>query len=189
MASRRRATSSRRSRPRKRSGSVLPELRLPEISPDLARSLLGLALLVLGAVTLIALILPGQGTLTNWWNGAVGPWFGSMRWMLPFLLIGAGWYLEWGGGQRPGSGWGATLLGIALTFISVLGMVEILHWNLFSRPVSGGNLGRFTSGVLVPLVSAPGAFVVLLALAAVGLLVGVGIRPAELTRQIGRAHV
>ena len=91
MASRRRTTSSRRSRTRKRSDSVLPELRLPEISPDLARSLLGLALLVLGAVTLIALILPGQGTLTNWWNGAVGPWFGSMRWMLPFLLIGAGW--------------------------------------------------------------------------------------------------
>ncbi len=183
MATRRR-TAARKPRTRRRSGPSLPSFALPAISPDLARSLLGLALLVLGAVTLIALILPGQGTLTNWWNGAVGPWFGSLRWMLPFLLIGGGWYLEWGGGQRPGSGWGATLVGIALTFVAFLGMVEVLSLHLFARPISGGGLGRFMAARFVPLLSGPGAFIVLLALAALGLLVGFNLRPRDLTRPV-----
>jgi hypothetical protein len=103
MASRRRP-SARRSRSRRGAGGLsLPSVELPSVGPEVARSLLGLTLLVLGAVTLIALLLPGQGTLTTWWNDTVGPWFGSMRWMLPFLLIGGGWYLEWGGGRSPAS--------------------------------------------------------------------------------------
>jgi S-DNA-T family DNA segregation ATPase FtsK/SpoIIIE len=149
-----------------------------------ARSILGLTLLVLGAVTLIALVLPGEGTLTNWWNDAVGPWFGSMRWMLPFLLIGGGWYLEWGGGQRPNSGWGATLVGLALTYVSALGIVEVLDLNLFGGPRSGGRLGRAMADLFVPLVSAPGALVVLLALGALGLLVAFNLRPSDLTRPL-----
>ena len=122
MASRRRPPA-RRSRSRRQTGLGIPSVELPSVGPEVARSLLGLTLLVLGAVTLIALVLPGQGTLTNWWNDAVGPWFGSMRWMLPLLLIGGGWYLEWGGGQRPNSGWTATLVGITLTYVSLLGIV------------------------------------------------------------------
>jgi hypothetical protein len=109
MATRRRP-STRRTRSRRRSG-VLPSLTLPSVSPEIARSLVGLILLVLGAVTLIALILQGEGALTEWWIGTVGPWFGSLRWLLPFLLLGAGWYLEWGPGRNPGSGWGRTLFG------------------------------------------------------------------------------
>ena len=73
--------------------------------------MVGIILLVLGVVTLIALILPGQGRLTDWWIGSVGPWFGSLRWLLPFLLLGGGWYIEWGPGDAPASGWGATILG------------------------------------------------------------------------------
>ena len=65
--------------------------------------MVGLTLLVLGAVTLIALLLQGGGTLTAWWIGRVGPWFGSLRWLLPFLLLGVGWYVEWGPGRRPAS--------------------------------------------------------------------------------------
>ena len=42
-------------------------------------------------MTLIALILPGEGALTSWWRDAFAPWFGTMRWLLPFLLLVAGW--------------------------------------------------------------------------------------------------
>ena len=79
--------------------------------PDVARSIVGIVLLVLGAVTLIALALPGQGALTDWWRDSIAPWFETGRWLLPFLLLGAGWYVEWGPGKRPGSGWGLTLVG------------------------------------------------------------------------------
>ena len=57
-------------------------------------------LLVLGAVTLIALMLPGQGALTDWWRNLAVPFFGTGRWLLPFVLLLSGWYLEWGPGKR-----------------------------------------------------------------------------------------
>jgi S-DNA-T family DNA segregation ATPase FtsK/SpoIIIE len=109
-----------------------------------------------------------------------------MRWVLPFLLIGGGWYLEWGGAKRPDSGWGATLVGIALTFVSLLGIVEILQWRLFGlrEPLSGGRLGDAMAGLFVPLVSGLGAFVVLTALGAIGLLIAFNLRPRDLTRPL-----
>src|SRR3970040_2483595 len=97
MASRRRGAP-RRSR--RRGGLRLPRITLPSVGPEVARSIVGIVLLVLGAVTLIALILPGQGRLTDWWIGSVGAWFGSLRWLLPFLLLGAGGDVEWGPGRR-----------------------------------------------------------------------------------------
>jgi hypothetical protein len=63
MATRRRSTPRRTSRSRKRT-SGLPSFNIPPINPEVARSLVGLVLLVLGAVTLIALVLQGQGALT-----------------------------------------------------------------------------------------------------------------------------
>ena len=39
-------------------------------------------------MTLIALILPGEGSLTDWWTDTFAPWFGTMRWLLPFFLLG-----------------------------------------------------------------------------------------------------
>ena len=173
MATRRRSTPRRTSRSRKRRGG-LPSFNLPPISPEVARSLVGLVLLVLGAVTLIALMLQGQGALTQWWIGTVGPWFGSLRWLLPFLLLVAGWYLEWGPGRRPSSGWGGTLLGTALAYVGVLGIVQVIG------VTSGGRIGRFFASILTPLVTAPGAVVILLALVVIGLMIGFNTRPRDL---------
>jgi len=100
VATRRRATRKTPARPsRARSATAGWSSRL---TPDVVRSIIGLSLLVLGAMTLIALILPGQGALTSWWTGLFAPWFGTMRWLLPFFLLIAGWWLEWGPGTRPG---------------------------------------------------------------------------------------
>jgi DNA segregation ATPase FtsK/SpoIIIE, S-DNA-T family len=171
MATRRRS-STRRTR-RKR-GSLLPTITLPSVSPEIARSLVGLVLLVLGAVTLIALVLQGQGALTNWWIGTVGPWFGSLRWLLPFLLLGAGWYLEWGPGRNPGSGWGRTLFGTAVAYIALIGVLQVIGGR------GGGHFGRFLASTLTPLFTAPGAVVILLALIAIGLMIGFNVRPSDL---------
>jgi len=132
------------------------------------RSILGLVLLVLGAMTLIALMPTGKGTLTSWWTDVFAPWFGTMRWLLPLFLLAAGWWLEWGPGRNPGSGWGITLLGLAITYAGVVGSAQVLG-------VSGGRVGRALASTLTDLVSAPGAFIVLIALSALGLVIGFGI--------------
>jgi DNA segregation ATPase FtsK/SpoIIIE, S-DNA-T family len=173
VATRRRSTPRRTSRSRKRS-SGLPSFNIPPINPEVARSLVGLVLLVLGAVTLIALVLQGQGALTQWWIGTVGPWFGSLRWLLPFLLLAAGWYLEWGPGRRPSSGWGGTLIGTALAYVGLLGIVQVVGIT------SGGRIGRFFASILTPLFTAPGAVVILLAVIAIGLMIGFNLRPRDI---------
>ena len=120
MATRRRPGSPRSNGRRRSAGPGRPSI---AVNPEVARSLVGLTLLVLGAVTLIALVLPGQGRLTDLWRDWIAPWFGAGRWVLPFLLMGAGWYVEWGPGSRPKSGWVAMLVGIAISFAGLLGLV------------------------------------------------------------------
>ncbi|HXI80072.1 MAG TPA: DNA translocase FtsK 4TM domain-containing protein [Verrucomicrobiae bacterium] len=159
----------------------MPSVGLPAVGPEVARSIFGIILLVLGAITLIALTIQGQGSLTTWWQRTVGPWFGTLRWMLPFLLLGAGWYIEWGPGKRPNSGWGATLLGLAITYTSLLGMIEILDLFMFGRARTGGIVGTVVATPLRALLSGPGAFVVLLALAVIGLLIAFNLRLREIT--------
>ncbi len=173
MATRRRPAPRRA---RRRSSVRLPRIALPAVGPEVARSIIGVILLVLGVVTLIALILPGQGRLTDWWIGSVGPWFGSLRWLLPFLLLGGGWYIEWGPGTRPASGWGATILGIIVAYLGILGAVQVTGlW-------SGGRLGRFFQDLLVSPLTRPGAFVLLIALAAVGFMLAFNLPLRELVK-------
>jgi S-DNA-T family DNA segregation ATPase FtsK/SpoIIIE len=162
----RRRTATRK--PATRSRSRRSSAWASRLTPDVVRSILGLALLVLGAMTLIALILPGEGTLTSWWTGAFAPWFGTMRWLLPFFLLAAGWWLEWGPGKRPGSGWGITVLGLVITYAGVVGAAQVLG-------VSGGRIGRALSALLGDLFSPIGALILLVGLGALGLVVGFGI--------------
>ena len=145
------------------------------ITPEVVRSIIGLVLLVLGAMTLIALMPRGegggQGTLTSWWTDVFAPWFGTMRWLLPFMLLLAGWWLEWGPGTRPGSGWGITLLGLSITYAGIVGAVQVI--GLFG--FTGGRVGRFLANTLTDLFSPAGAFVLCVALAILGVVIGFGI--------------
>jgi S-DNA-T family DNA segregation ATPase FtsK/SpoIIIE len=145
----------------------MPHLSLG-LSPAVGRSLVGLTLLVLGAILLIAIALQGQGKLTDAVRDIIAPYFGAGRFLLPFLLLAAGWYVEWGPGQAPGAPWGRTLLGLAIAFAGLLGLVQILA---FRGEFTGGHVGRFLAGLLTPLLTAPGAFVILLGMSLGGLLV------------------
>ena len=162
----------------------LPSVPVPTVPPEVARSIVGIVLLVLGAITLIALALPGQGALTDWWRNSIAPWFETGRWALPFLLLGAGWYVEWGPGKRLGSGWGSTLVGIAIAFVGFLGAFEILDPRFLGTERGGGRIGRFLQAVLEPLLTGPGAFVVLLAVVAIGLMLAFNLQLRELLRPV-----
>jgi S-DNA-T family DNA segregation ATPase FtsK/SpoIIIE len=174
VATRRRRTTRRKSPLR------LPKIGLPDVGRDVARSLVGITLLVLAAVTLIA-FLPGEGSVTTWFQKTVGPWFGSLRWMLPFLLLATGWYIEWGPGKAPGSGWGLTLLGVVVAYVGLLGAASVVA-PAGARGAGGGLVGTFMADGLSDLVTPLGAFVLLVALGIAGILIAFNLRLSDLLR-------
>jgi len=162
------------------------------VSPDVVRSLVGLVLLVLGAVILIGLVLPGRGALTDWIRDVIAPWFGTGRWLLPFLLIGAGVYVERAGGPR--SGWPRVLAGGALAYAAFLGLIALLAEAGVLEDRSGGRIGEALAGALSRLVTEPGAFIVLLVLLVAGIVIALDRpvrslleRPAAGVKSLGAA--
>ena len=179
VATRRRSTA--RSRPvarRVRGDRTRSTGSTARLTPDVVRSIIGLTLLVLGAMTLIALTLPGEGALTSWWTGVFAPWFGAMRWVAPFLLLLAGWWLEWGPGTRPGRAGGSPSSACSSPTPGSPGRPR--SW---ACPADAS--GASSRATLTDLFSAPGAFVLLVALAILGVIVGFGI-PLASARQAGR---
>ncbi len=140
--------------------------------------------MALGAITLIALILPGEGKLTDLWRDSIAPWFEAGRWLLPFLLLGGGWYVAAGPGKRPGSGWGMTLSGLALAYVAGLGAFEVLRLDIFEAERGGGRIGRFLASLLEPLLTGPGTFVLLLAVVGMGLMLAFNLQLRELLRPV-----
>ena len=170
------SSATRAARPPRAAGGTSPAI----FTPEVVRSIVGTAMMALGAITLIALILPGQGALTDWWRDSIAPWFETGRWLLPFLLLGGGWYVAGGPGRAPGSGWGMTLAGLAIAYIAALGAFEVLAIDLFDTERGGGRIGRFLAGTLQPLLTGPGTFVLLAAIAGLGLMLAFNLQLREL---------
>ncbi len=167
---RRSTGSSNRSRSKKPSTarSVARNFSLP---PHVARSLIGLFFLVLGATTVIALLFPQTGMLNRYVDSLLRPAFGQGAWLLAGLLIVAGMVIE----RPPVAGYGSmlTIIGGVLVFVAGLAMIHLL-WGHGASDASlrggGGLLGEWLSSALTALVSSLGAFVVLLGLIVAGLL-------------------
>ncbi|HUG30400.1 MAG TPA: DNA translocase FtsK [Candidatus Limnocylindria bacterium] len=173
----------RRQARRKRAPLRLPGFRLPDVGRDVARSLVGMAMLVIGAMTLIA-FLPGDGSVTTWFRDTVGPWFGTLRWLLPFLLLATGWYVEWGPGKSPGSGWGLTVVGVGVAYAGLLGAASVIVPALPPRGAGGGRAGTMFADFFVPLVTAPGAILLLLGIATAGALIAFNLRLRDVARPV-----
>jgi DNA segregation ATPase FtsK/SpoIIIE, S-DNA-T family len=177
----------RRRRQARKRGSILTPFGLPPISPEVSRSLFGITLLVLGAVTLLA-FLPGAGsaTLTQWFQRTVGPWFGVLRWLLPILLLMTGWYVEWGPGKAPGSGWGLTTAGVATAYAGLLGAASVILPAAPPKGAGGGFIGTFLARLFQPLIGSPATVVLLLAVGIVGLLLAFNLRLRDLMAPVMR---
>ena len=143
----------------------MPKVPSVGVSPAVARSLVGLVFLVLGAILMVAMLLPGEGRLTDYVRNSIVPFFGAARYLLPVVLLIAGWYLEWGPGRHPGAPWGRTLLGIVVAYIGLLGLVQAIGGD------RGGRIGEALYELLRPLLTAPGAIVILTAVMLAGLLI------------------
>ena len=141
------------------------------VPPHVARSLLGLVVLVLGAVTLIALIFPQAGIFNRYVQEILRPIVGQGAWLLAVLLIVAGVLIE--RPSRIGHGSSLAILGGVVVFVAGLGLIHLVWGDGSSRAAladGGGALGSWLASTLSDLLSPIGAFVVLVGLLVAGLL-------------------
>ncbi len=153
------------------------------LTPEVTRTIVSLVLLILGAVTLIALLLPGEGRLTDWWRDSIAPWFGTSRWLLPFVLLACGGWLAW---RRP-EVWVHRIVAAFVAFVAFQGLIGLLVDAGAIPGRSGGYIGNWIADVLPRLVTTPGAFVVLFIIAIVALGVALDRPLRTLAASIGRA--
>jgi DNA segregation ATPase FtsK/SpoIIIE, S-DNA-T family len=174
MATRQRAGASTKptnSRRRTSKAADRPAPRGPLIPPHVARSLFGLLLLVVGAVTLVALLFPSSGALTRYVEDWLRPSFGQGAWLLALLLLVAGAVVERGSGV--GRDWSVASVGALIVFMSGLGLLHLLSGGGQSPAAlrqGGGTLGNWLSSGLTALLGVPASVVVLLGLIAAGLI-------------------
>ncbi|MGA2512178.1 MAG: DNA translocase FtsK 4TM domain-containing protein [Candidatus Limnocylindrales bacterium] len=144
--------------------------------------LIGLVMMTVGVSLLIGLTVQG-GRLTDWERNTVAPWFGSARWLLPVILILLGYYLERAAGTH--WDWELTLFGSAVAYGSLLGLSSLVAGKY------GGTIGRALDAFLSPLLTAPGAGVILTILMISGLLLALDMSfpaaVAPLARLVSRA--
>src|SRR4029079_6752386 len=107
---------------------------------------------------------------------AVGP----VLWRLPFLLLAGGWWIAAGPGKKAGSGWGMTLGGLTIAYVAGLGAFEVFATAACDMELGGGRIGRFLASALEPMLTGPGAFVLLVAVALLGLMLAFNLQLREL---------
>ncbi len=179
MATRRRTPPARPRRSRRTSAGPS----LPRLSPDVTRSIVAVVFMILGIVVLVGLMLPGKGALTDWILRVIAPWFGTGRWLLPFVLIGLGVRIERAKGPR--AGWGRAVLGATIAYVAVLAIIRILESAGYLGGRSGGRIGTFFADPLAGLVSVPGALVVLIGFVLVGAVIALDRPVRELLAPLG----
>ena len=167
-----RASTARANTPRRRN-------KRPHIPPDAVRMVIGLICMLLGVATLIALLLPGQGRLTDVWRDWIAPWVGFGRWLLPFLLLALGWWMvERAKGVR--GDWELTAAGATAGFCAFLGLVELANHD------HGGIIGKQLISGLPPLITTPGTGVLLISIMIAGFLLALDLSLPAAMAPFGR---
>jgi S-DNA-T family DNA segregation ATPase FtsK/SpoIIIE len=152
------------------------------VNGEIVRIILGTAMLILGIMLLIGLFIPTGGSLTDFIRNMVAPWFGTMRWLLPFVLLTLGYYLY--RAQEDNSDWELTLVGSGVAYASLLGFVGLVTRDA-AKP-RGGAIGGAVANFLSPLVSAPGTGLILLILMFAGLLLALDMSLPAVMAPVGR---
>ncbi len=185
------ARSTRTGAPRRRRAArrfAFPSL---AIGPQTARSLVGIVLLVLGAITVIALIFPGTAVIDRFVDDVLRPAFGQGAWLLAVLLLIGGVFIE--RAPKVGNSWGVIAIGGVLVFLGGEGLIHLIRGDGTAATAlrqGGGSLGHWLASSLTDLVSTPGAFVVLLGIVVAGVLMMFDLTLRALVRPVavgGRA--
>jgi S-DNA-T family DNA segregation ATPase FtsK/SpoIIIE len=143
----------------------------PRVNPSTLRSVAAVVLIALGAVTIIALFLPGGGILNGYVDGFLRPLFGQGAWLLGILLIVAGVLVE----RAPSVdySWITVAIGGLIVFVGGQGLIHLFSGKGDSSSdleQGGGALGEALASTLSNLVSPVGAFVILVGVVLVGIL-------------------
>jgi DNA segregation ATPase FtsK/SpoIIIE-like protein len=179
MATRSGSAASRNSRPAAARRRTTRHRDGPRIAPDVVRSIIGLALMLVGVATLIALLLPGEGKLTDLWRDSIAPWVGFGRRVLPFLMLVVGWWMvERAKGVR--GDWELAAFGTAVSFCAGLGLIELM------RPTHGGIIGKALAHNLPGLITTPGTAILLAVIMVGGVLLALDMSLPAAVAPIGR---
>jgi DNA segregation ATPase FtsK/SpoIIIE-like protein len=134
-------------------------------------------MLILGVTLLIGLTFK-NGRLTDYEWFILAPWFSTVRWLLPFVLIVCGYDLVQA--QTNSRDWQLTLVGSFLAFLSVDGFAGLIF------PGRAGTVGTGMANVLGDLVTRPGAGLLFLVLAFAGVLLAVDMSFPAAVAPLGR---
>jgi S-DNA-T family DNA segregation ATPase FtsK/SpoIIIE len=141
------------------------------MTPDTIRSLVGIGLIVAGAIVLVALVLPEDGLLNGLVADLLRSAFGQGAWLLGVLLIVGGVMVERTPRMEPA--WIPPAIGALLIFLGGEALIHLLSGRgSLAEDLSqgGGALGHAISRTLTDLVSPIGALVVLTGVVVAGLL-------------------
>jgi len=141
------------------------------MTPETLRSVLGIGLMVVGAIVLIMLLLPADGILNGLVAGVLRPTFGQGAWLLGVLLIVGGVMVERTPRMEPR--WLVVAAGGLLVFLGGQGLIHLLSGlggSADDLAQGGGRIGHGLSDTLTGLLSGLGAFVVLVGTVVAGLL-------------------
>jgi DNA segregation ATPase FtsK/SpoIIIE-like protein len=117
--------------------------------------------MLLGVIFFIGLVFKG-GKLTEYEWTLVAPLFGTIRWLLPVVLVVSGYDLVQA--QARPRDWQLTLFGSALAFVSIDGLAGLV------APKNAGTIGKSIAGSMGDLITQPGAGLLFAVLAAAGVL-------------------
>ena len=157
------------------------------IPRDVARSLVGLGILVVAIIVFIALVAP-EAPVLRLLADQLFPAFGVGAWLLPLTLLLAVLAIE----LRPtrGGGWGGTIVGGTIAFVAALGLLHLVtrgeaHGAADLR-AGGGSVGFELSHRLADPLGPVAAAVVLLGLLVGGLLLLANMQLGDLFRALVR---
>jgi S-DNA-T family DNA segregation ATPase FtsK/SpoIIIE len=141
------------------------------MTPETARSVLGIGLIVAGIIVLIALVLPADGLVNGFVAGHLRATFGQGAWFLAVLLIVGGVMVERTPRMEPS--WLVVAFGGLLVFIGGEGLIHLLSskgGSIDDLAQGGGRIGYTLADTLTGLLSGFGAFVILAGMVVAGLL-------------------
>lgn len=189
-SSSRRETPAKRAQPPSRGASAAPQPARAGLSLDRKLDILGVALVLVGLLTLLSLLSPVNGSLTGAWVGAIGSLFGWGMYLLPFaLLLGGGWLVLRNFERIPRPPL-ERVVGVVLLLIVLLAGIhaslgastQLPLYELASQGKGGGYLGALVVQALQALLGKGGAAIALAALLLIALALTLDITLLEMAQ-------